>query len=1810
MQQHVIPPICRIRLSLFLVAVSLSPLMAQTDRIVEAIESRPAVVLKGNRHPKAQPRFDQGPTAPSRRLTGLTLMLKPSQSQRAALQKLLEEQQDPASPNYHNWLTPEQYAERFGLSTNDLSQIVAWLRSRGFDIDYQARGRTWVSFSGTAESVQAAFLTEIHDYWVDGERHFAAAAEPSVPAALEPVVLGIQGLDDFPLSPPGRRPPSLSRPNFNFDDGSHALAPGDIQTIYNLRRLYQNGITGAGQKIAVAGQTNIVMSDIRSFRSRFGLPKNDPQVILVPGDADPGISSAYLGEADLDIEWSGAVARDATVLYVYSPNVWNAVQYAVNQNLAPVIGVTYSQCEPKGAVFLASWLRSIAQQGNAQGITLVGASGDRGAADCDDGVGLASQGLAVGLPASIPEVTGVGGTAFSQEPGRYWSSVNASDFSSALSYIPEVAWNDTSAFIDAGQGLAASGGGASILFPKPSWQVGPGVPNDSARDVPDVSLAASQNAPYAVFAYGDTEYMLGTSASAPVFAGIVALLNQYVVSTGSQPKAGLGNINPTLYRLAQTAPAAFHDITAGYNIVPCTVGTPDCTSGQFGYGAGPGYDLVTGLGSVDAYALATAWTAAPSVSTTTTVTANPTSIPSDGSTVLTATVKAASGTTSPTGSVSFTLGTSSLGSAALAGSGGSATASLTVNGSQLAVGSNAIAASYAGSGTFGASSASVTVTVTGPAIVATTTTLTANPTSITTTGSTVLTATVKAASGTVSPTGSVSFARVIFMATISLGSATLSGSGGSATASLTVNGSQLALGSNTITASYAGNTTFGASSASVSVTVGEPASTTSSVVPSVVPNPVFQQDADADGYSWFYTLRLSEIAGVATTLVGFTIDGADYSPQIASWFGSASLPANGTLSTSLRSRRTSVPSTSVYVFSGADASGATWTQQVSLPFRGKQSAATLALSSSPGTEIQDPNGDPACPGGYPFHQQLNLQEQSGYEVALTRYLDGGNDDSSAIVQWFGSWRLAPFGALQAQICWSVSNLPQTLSYEIDGVDSAGNTVQVTASVPFQGPGQNSGALSATPASVTMTAASSQSATAAVAVNVPSGQQWTVTVFPSSQKTSWLTVFPQSGAGPANLNLVASAAGLGGGVYTATLVIESTNTFPQFIDVPVQLTAGASSTISISGVGNGASFRQAFAPGMLMSVFGSGLANSTETAGVPLPTTLSGVSAAINGVPCPLLYISPVQLNLQVPYGTPTGSALLTVNNNGHVASTTFKVGTSAPGIFTGSGDRLVPSSTAARGQAVEMFITGEGDVTPFVATGALPFGVALTQPPRPRLPLTVTVGGVPVDPLYVGIPSWSVGVTQVNFRVPPGISLGAQPVVVTVGGVASQPATLAVQETTANVQFTFTPASVNQSSDGRWYYSLQLQETNGVGVTLTRLVIDDNDCTSSIAKWFGSTYLPPGGQLKGDFTTSCTCTPPWDGHWDVTGSDDNGHAGLAWKGVVHFLPAASSSINTVVSGLSPAAKGLAVDSGGNIYHAEGNSIKKASQSGAVSVIAGNGTAGFSGDGGQAASAQLNSPSGVAVDRTGRVYIADYSNGRIRRVDVNGTISTFAGNGQYAESGDGGPAANASFSEIQNVVVDPSGNVYVVTALTVRRIDQNGIVSTVAGDPSCRGGGYSGDGGPAVKACLHTPDGVAFDGNGYLYISDNVNARIRKVDQNGIITTVAGNGSNGYSGDGGSAVQAAIGFPSGIAVGLAGNVLFSSCSTQRIRQVSTDGIVTTVAGTGVAGFAGDSGTPDTARLNCPTNLALGTDNALYVLDSGNLRIRRIILPASQ
>jgi len=745
---------------------------AQTPalRIRTEINSSEMSQLKVSQQPLARAEFDAGRMSPSTRLNGMSIVFSRSTAQQADLDALLAAQQDPTSRQYHHWLSPEQFAARFGMAQADIDKVQTWLQQQGFAIDSVARSRNMIRFSGTAGQVEQAFQTEMHYYSIGGERHFAPSTVLSVPTAIAPTVEAVRNLSNFRPKPMHVR----TRTAFtSSQSGNVFFAPGDIGVTYDINPLYSAGVDGTGQSIAVMGQSAIQTSDIENFETAAGLPVKDPVNVIVPGSGSSTIvSGGDEGESDLDVEWSGAIAKGATIDFVYTGNnttfnAYDSIQYAVEEKIGTIISISYGTCETALGTFS---LESTFKQAAAQGQTIIAASGDQGSTACSgdtqNGLTTAQQfGIAVNYPASSPYVTGVGGTEISaansvSTNSTYWAAQSSSDtLTSAKTYIPEIVWNDNSTKF----GLSASGGGASALFSKPSWQTGvPGIPNDGKRDVPDVALYSSPDLPGYLFctsdtsdwapasgtaaaqaascnsgfrdsATGDLTVAGGTSFATPIFAGMIALINQKQEWTEGQ-----GLANTSLYKLAAnsaTYASAFHDVQSGNN--NCNVGSTYCGTTTGGFSAGVGYDQVTGLGSVDLANLAGAspGNPAPLLATTTTVSAASSTPNASTNDVVTITVAEAGSAGMPSGTVNLsidgggTTGYNNGGSTTSVALTSSGTATYTANFSTTGV--HTIIAQYAGDATHAASTGSVIITVGGGSSGKGSFTMSFNPTSLT-----------------------------------------------------------------------------------------------------------------------------------------------------------------------------------------------------------------------------------------------------------------------------------------------------------------------------------------------------------------------------------------------------------------------------------------------------------------------------------------------------------------------------------------------------------------------------------------------------------------------------------------------------------------------------------------------------------------------------------------------------------------------------------------------------------------------------------------------------------------------------------------------------------------------------------------------------------------------------------------------------------------------------------------------------------------------------------------------------------------------
>jgi subtilase family serine protease len=536
------------------------------SRVVGPVDDTQLVKLSGNVHPLARAEYDQGALPDSQPMSRMMLVLQRSAAQEQTLQQLLDAQQTKSSGSYHAWLSPEQFGQQFGPSDADVQAVTDWLTKQGFQVASVAKGKTVIEFSGDVAQVRNAFHTEIHRFVVNGEEHFANVSDPSIPAALAPVVAGVAALHNFPKHPAIVRSGLYRRykgskelePLFTFGNpANYALGPGDVDTIYTI----PSGATGAGQSIAVIAQTNINTGDVTAFRSMFGLPAYSsscspgPCLNVVINGTDPGIvgptvtncigSSNDEVEADLDTEWSGAIAPAANINLVVSESTCSnptqvsqgvdlSAVYAVDNNLSPVISDSYGICEAGLGTAGNQFYNALWEQAAAQGITVAVAAGDTGSAGCDSTSSetASSFGVAISGLASTPYNVAVGGTDFAPSTTgnpTYWTANTSGDvINSAITYIPETTWDDSACAAaypapcnsvdtsgDAAD-LSAGGGGPSNCitsttnsntgavtctktnnvygYVKPSFQ-STLTPMDGVRDIPDVSFFGSNGGP-------------------------------------------------------------------------------------------------------------------------------------------------------------------------------------------------------------------------------------------------------------------------------------------------------------------------------------------------------------------------------------------------------------------------------------------------------------------------------------------------------------------------------------------------------------------------------------------------------------------------------------------------------------------------------------------------------------------------------------------------------------------------------------------------------------------------------------------------------------------------------------------------------------------------------------------------------------------------------------------------------------------------------------------------------------------------------------------------------------------------------------------------------------------------------------------------------------------------------------------------------------------------------------------------------------------------------------------------------------------
>ena len=715
-----------------------------SSRILGPVDEAALTVLKGNVYPLATAKFDRGAAPDSLPMERMLLVLKRSPEQERALQALLDAQQDKSSPSYHQWLTPEQFGKQFGPSDQDLQTVTGWLTVHGFQVTQIAKGRSVIEFRGVAAQVREAFHTAIHQYSVNGELHWANASDPQIPNALTPVVAGVWSLHNFEKKPNLVRSKETFRlvkhlgfpPEATNSSGQHALGPPDFAVIYNANPTYTAGNSGSGVTIAVVGRTDINLQDISDFRSAFGISGGSSTI--VNNGADPGnLGGNEEAEAVLDTTWSGAVAPAANVLLVVSATtdttdgVDLSELYIVDNNLGDIMTESFSNCEAGTTQADLAGISALAEQAAAQGITYTVSTGDTGSAGCDDlSETVATGPVSVNALASTAFNVAVGGTLFNENnhDSKYWNETQG--LNTALSYIPENVWNEscTSAQCGSNANIAAGGGGKSTVVSKPNWQTGAkNIPGDGARDLPDVSLTAAGHDPYLLCfelscsAQGVLYGVSGTSASTPAFAGIMALVDAQVTAQSAGKQTRVGQANYVLYKLAASenlsqcnassttttigSGCIFNDVTSGNNGVP---GEPNYGTSTAPYQSGVGYDLATGLGSVNVANLVNKWSSVTFNATTTTLSLSPqTNIPHGSAVAVNIAVKPSAAT----GQVSLigVNGSNQQGITAFTLSGGN----VVQNTNLLAGGTYSVHAHYAGDGTYAPSDSSpLSVTIT------------------------------------------------------------------------------------------------------------------------------------------------------------------------------------------------------------------------------------------------------------------------------------------------------------------------------------------------------------------------------------------------------------------------------------------------------------------------------------------------------------------------------------------------------------------------------------------------------------------------------------------------------------------------------------------------------------------------------------------------------------------------------------------------------------------------------------------------------------------------------------------------------------------------------------------------------------------------------------------------------------------------------------------------------------------------------------------------------------------------------------------
>jgi sugar lactone lactonase YvrE len=1912
------------------------------DRVVKPVDESVRVTLGGTVHPLAKKANDRGLVPDGMKLERLQVRFQRSASQEAALKTLIDQMHTPGSANYHKWLTPDEFGARFGPSDGDVAKVEGWLQSHGFNIAKLNPGRQTLEFSGTAGQFRDTFGAPVHSYLIQGQTRYSNSVDPKIPAALAPVFGGFVSLNNFPPKSEARKLGSAAynpathatKPSWttSTSEGEYlVLAPSDFAVQYDLNPVYtaSSPIKGDGQSIAIINESNINIALVNRFRTLFNLPANPPQVIIDGNDPGvDGINNPYgpnyaSVEAYLDVEWAGAVAPDATVNLVIAGDtaladgLTLAAERAVYGNISPVMSLSFGQCELNLGSSNQFW-SGLYEQAAAQGITVLVSSGDSGSAGCDDDdiQSYAVAGQAVNGLASTPYNVAVGGTDFyystynqyesvlNAQLANYWNLTPTNNIPtvSLLTPVPEQPWNDSQfGFNASGFGpdysnIIAGGGGASTCvtgtqdqygnftscsggWPQPSWQTGNGVPNNKVRNVPDVSLFASNGANYTFYPIcagdGDCQPVSsdgsvqfygvgGTSASAPAFAGIMALVNE---KYGRQGQAGY-----TLYPLAAQFPSAFHDVTVGSNSVPCNTTTvtdqfsganlspDDCLTvqypynigandpfygysveGQIGvngfpaYDAGVGYDLASGLGTIDAANLIANWGSVKTTSaSTTTLTPSSTTFTHGTAITISGSVTPPTGGTTPTGNVALMASSTEYaeqGQDSFQLNAGSFSGST----SYLPGGTYDIWGYYPGDGKNPASSSTpVSITVSPEASTTVLNVYTNNGATISSGASlpygsalllTAIPDPTNTASGATTATGTIAFS---------------DGSKAINTAVLNTQGFASynyapAVGSHSIAASFSGDQSYQSSSSGA----------TSVTVTKATPYFEFSYFTLVAGQAAVIPVQLMNQNGSGPALPptgSVTLTGGPAGSTPSAVLAQDMVPGNPTQSVALfTTPATVVAGTYSFTFSyPGDANYTAASATFQLTFNPASTALTSSITATASSVATSPaaavfasatvTGQPGHPAPTGYIDLLD----GGYFIASVGLPTSSSDSVTASVQFNseslfqglnhidvhysgdGNYKPSDTTLIISNSLSDFSLIPTTTIVNVPSSGAVLQTINVSSNNSFSGP-------------VFLTCTAGSGITCSI---VPS-----VSLTPGGSATAVLTVNTAAVTAAGTYDLVVTGVdSTGAYVHNIGLqVITPKITTPRQgplgnLELAVD-NATSSTTVSQAHalfVSGWAADPVDGSPLANVKVYVDGIFLATPTLNISRPDVAtytnnpayknSGFNLSYNASN---LYVGPhvvevvatdaaglattfgtLNINVTAVAGPPLGNLEMAVD------SLTGSANVSQADLLTVSGWVADPADGSPVAN-VKVYIDGTSVGTPTLGISRPDVATYFHNHAYANAGFTLSyyAGNLALGTHTVTVVATDAGGKSTTFG-PSTIKVVVPAAVAPVGNLDS-----AVDSVTA----TSTLAPTGTLYVGGWAADFH---DNGPAKSVKILI--DGTAVGSATLGEGrpdvaSTYNNPAW-LNSGFSLDVSVGTLGLGVHNVTAVATDSLGLTTTFGPIPFTIAAN--ISTVagdgVSGYTgdggaatsaelkyPA--GVAVDKSGNLYIADtyNQVIRKVTPAGVITTIAGNGTAAYGGDGGPATSASLCYPQGVAVDATGNVYIADYCNAAIRKVTPAGTISTVAGTGFSGYSGDGGTATAAKLNAPADVRLDSAGNLYIADYgnSVVRKVTPAGTISTVAGNGTA---GYSGDGGSATAAELNGPIAVALDASGNLYIADYGNVTVRKVTSAGTISTYAGNGSFGYSGDGGQATNAELTYPHGLAVDGSGNVFISDYYNQRVREVTPAGIISTAVGNGNYGYSGDGGPALNAELAFPEALVFDATGNLYVAIENSSVIRKV------